>query len=138
MLVFAQRMKKERERKGWSKVYLGSVLGISGPAIGNYESGRRFPDGQMLVKIAEVFACSVDYLLGYSDTRQPEKPHISIAEPEIKQLLQQITQTINEAEKAGLINEKEKIRICEQAWKQIEFELYKLTSREGSIQQDND
>ncbi len=138
MLIFGQRMKKERERKGWSKVYLGASLGISGPAISNYESGRRFPDGEMLIKIAQVFDCSLDYLLGYSDTRRPEKPPIPVAEPEIKQLLEQIAHTINEAEKAGIINEQEKIRICEQAWKQIEFELYKLTSKEGSMQQDND
>ncbi len=137
MLIFGQRMRKERERKGWSKVYLGSLLGVSGPAIGNYESGRRFPDGKMLIKIAEAFGSSVDYLLGYSDIRQPDKPHISIAEPEIKKLLQQIAHTINEAEKTGLINEQEKIRICEQAWNQIRFELYKLTSKEGSMQQDN-
>ncbi len=41
-------------------------LGISRQAYGNYESGKREPDYETLLKLGEYFNCSIDYLLGSS------------------------------------------------------------------------
>ena len=46
---------------------LAALLGITEGAVSNYENGRRQPDLQMLLKIADVLNCSTDYLLGRTD-----------------------------------------------------------------------
>jgi len=52
---------------------LATRLGMTYSTIAKYEAGSRFPDQQTLLKIAEIFGVSLDYLLGRvdqpSDTR---------------------------------------------------------------------
>ena len=45
---------------------VADYLGISRQAYGNYESGKREPDYETLLKLGEYFNCSIDYLLGSS------------------------------------------------------------------------
>lgn len=45
---------------------LGMVFGVSTSAIGMWETNKRFPDLNMLIKIANYFNVSTDYLLGLS------------------------------------------------------------------------
>jgi len=42
---------------------LGDKVGVSESAIGMYETGKRKPDYEMLLKLSEVLDCSVDDLL---------------------------------------------------------------------------
>lgn len=46
---------------------LANKLGISPSTVGMYEQGRRQPDGEMLVKLCEVFSVSTDSLLGVGE-----------------------------------------------------------------------
>jgi transcriptional regulator with XRE-family HTH domain len=48
---------------------VGKSLNIGGRTIGNYESGERLPSLDTLVKIADFYGVSVDYLLGRTDNR---------------------------------------------------------------------
>ena len=45
---------------------VADYLGISRQAYSNYESGKREPDYEPLLKLGEYFNCSIDYLLGSS------------------------------------------------------------------------
>ena len=58
------RLREEREAKGLSQAELGRMLGVAGPTVHRYESNDRRPDPDMLVRLAELFGVSVDYLLG--------------------------------------------------------------------------
>lgn len=49
---------------------LGKELGVSSGAIGMWETNKRFPDLNMLIKIATYFDVTTDYLLGLS----PDSP----------------------------------------------------------------
>ena len=40
------------------------TVGVSLGAIGNWESETRLPSGEMLVKLADTYGVTVDYLLG--------------------------------------------------------------------------
>lgn len=51
---------------GTTQQELSSVLGISRQAIGYYRDGTSSPDFEKLVKIANYFNVSTDYLLGAS------------------------------------------------------------------------
>jgi len=63
MIDFATKLKGLRESKGWSQDDLAERLGITRSAIGNYEQGTREPDFATLENIADVFNCTICYLL---------------------------------------------------------------------------
>lgn len=57
-------LKKLRENSGISQKKLGELLGISERTIKSYETSQNTPPVQNLVKIANFFGVSTDYLLG--------------------------------------------------------------------------
>lgn len=69
--VFAKRLLQKREEKGLSRTELGEKIGFTGiqgnKNVHKYEHDVAKPGYDVLVKIAEVLECSVDYLLGATD-----------------------------------------------------------------------
>lgn len=65
------KLKQLRTDSGYSQAYVASILGITQQAYANYESGKREPDNDMLIKLSQFFNVSTDYLLGKSDQRKP-------------------------------------------------------------------
>ena len=61
------RIKELRTEFGITQADLAKLLKISDRAVGYYEKGEREPDNETLIKIAEYFKVSVDYLLGRKD-----------------------------------------------------------------------
>lgn len=59
-----QRLKDLRKAKRMSQEDIGNVFKISRTTYASYEQGAREPDNATLVKIADYFGVSVDYLLG--------------------------------------------------------------------------
>ena len=53
-----------RHNNGYSTRELGEKLGVSQSSISLWEKGSRRPDMEMLVKIANFYGVSTDYLLG--------------------------------------------------------------------------
>lgn len=60
-------LKKLREDKKITQIKLSTDLGVSQELISRYELGSSFPQPNMLIKLANYFNCSVDYLLGITD-----------------------------------------------------------------------
>lgn len=53
-----------REKKGWSKSLVAKKLGLKTMSTyANWEYGLRKPDGEMLVKIANLYGVTTDYIL---------------------------------------------------------------------------
>ncbi|MNK91438.1 HTH-type transcriptional regulator ImmR [compost metagenome] len=68
------RLKKEREKRGWSQIYVAEKLGITNSVLSNYEREYRDPDTSMLSKLADLYEVDADYLLGRTDKpRQVEE-----------------------------------------------------------------
>jgi len=53
---------------------LAALLNLKPSAISKYEKGHTQPSLQTLVRMADIFSCSVDYLLGLTDLRNPYGP----------------------------------------------------------------
>ena len=53
-----------RLKKNLSQAELAKILGTTQSSVGHWESGRRNFSPEMLLKIAEYFNVSTDYLLG--------------------------------------------------------------------------
>ncbi len=67
-------LQKLRAEKKYSQLKLASMLGVSRSAVAMWESGASQPDNDTLLKIANIFDVSVDYLLGRDDNQQLSKP----------------------------------------------------------------
>ncbi len=61
---FRKNLKRLMSSRGFTMNALGSEVGITAAAISRYLSGNRTPELQYVVRIAEYFNVSVDWLLG--------------------------------------------------------------------------
>lgn len=59
-----QSLKELRKKSGLTQKSLGNIIGVAESTISLYESGKRQPDKDTLVKLASYFHVTVDYLLG--------------------------------------------------------------------------
>ena len=67
------RLKLLREEKGLFQSDIAKILGVSVAAVGFYENEKRDMSPETIIKLAEYFGVSTDYLLGKSDIRNPGK-----------------------------------------------------------------
>lgn len=74
------KLKDIRKDRGLTQLAVANKLSISRVAYTNIENGKRDPDTQTLIKLAELFDCSVDKLLGRP---KPNNANISAAEIEL-------------------------------------------------------
>lgn len=63
------RLKLLREEKNLLQEELGKIIGVSGRAIGNYETENRDMSTEVLKKLSDFFGVSIDYILGNSDNK---------------------------------------------------------------------
>ncbi len=61
------RLKELRKKKGMSQLRLATELNTTQNTISRYETGEREPGIDELIKIAEYFNVSVDYLIGRTE-----------------------------------------------------------------------
>jgi len=62
--MFAVRFKNLRQSKGLNQVQLAERLGVTKQSISNWENDNIMPSIEMLIRIADSFRVSTDYLLG--------------------------------------------------------------------------
>ena len=69
MATFEERLIQLRTAKKISQQTLAEYLGVSRWSVHNYESGKNRPDYEGLLKLADYFEVSLDYLAGRTDDR---------------------------------------------------------------------
>ena len=67
MKAFAERLRELRLSRDLSQQELGEKLTVNRKSISHWERNTYEPDYETLVKIAQYFEVSTDYLLGLSD-----------------------------------------------------------------------
>lgn len=67
------RIKALREEFGYTQQDLANKLNSSKSVIGLYENETRKPSLEVLIKLSEVFNCSIDYLLGKTNIKNYDK-----------------------------------------------------------------
>ena len=68
-MSFGKKLRSLREEKRLSQVELSKKLNITNQALSQYELGKRIPDAEMIIRIADFFDVSVDYLLDRTNER---------------------------------------------------------------------
>jgi Predicted transcriptional regulators len=64
---FSERLKELRSSKGLTMEQLGKEIGSTKGTISNLENGNKKPSLDMLIKLANYFNISIDYLVGRTD-----------------------------------------------------------------------
>ena len=61
--MLGMRIALLRATNGWSQAELARRIGVSASAVGMYEQGRREPSLDLVVRLANEFGVTTDYLL---------------------------------------------------------------------------
>ena len=62
-------LRKLRKGRGMTQTELGNQVGLSKAVVSKYETGIGYPTFDVLIRIAQFFGVSTDYLLGISGSR---------------------------------------------------------------------
>ena len=61
------RLRQLRKSRGYTQVSLQMKTGIEQSLLSKYETGERIPPTEALIKLADLYDVSIDYLLGRTD-----------------------------------------------------------------------
>lgn len=67
-------LKKLRQEYGISQQRLADAVNVSQPSINKYENHNIEPDIDVLIRLADYFNTSVDYIIGHTDVRRRIEP----------------------------------------------------------------
>jgi transcriptional regulator with XRE-family HTH domain len=88
-MALGDRIKQLRQQRGWSQAQLSKKLNVHQKQISGYERDIHSPSIELLIRMAELFNVSLDYIA--FDKRQ-DKDIIPIADRELMQAVQLIDQ----------------------------------------------
>lgn len=74
------RVGELRKKRNLTQKQLADIMGIDQTAISNWERGKVLPDNANLLKLANFFNVSLDYLLGRSQT---DNVHLALSTSDI-------------------------------------------------------
>lgn len=72
MGMTGERIRRLRERRGWTQLELAAKMNINNSVLSRIESGKRPIEDELLIRFAEVFDTSADDLLGISSRIREE------------------------------------------------------------------
>ena len=61
---FGTILKRLRIERGLNQEQLGDIVGLSKAVVSKYENSQSYPSFDMLIKLANTFGVSTDYMLG--------------------------------------------------------------------------
>ena len=67
MKMSKSRIRDLREDMDLRQIDVANETGIDQKTLSNYETGKTNPDSYSIIKLADFFCVTTDYLLGYSD-----------------------------------------------------------------------
>lgn len=71
-MTFGERVKSERERKGWSQTELAEKIHVSRQSVSKWETGKSLPSIEVLIDLSDLFGITIDEMLR-SDRELKEK-----------------------------------------------------------------
>ena len=80
-MTIGESLKRFRSDFNLSQTQVSNSVGIMQQAYGRYELDKNIPSAEVIIRIANAFDVSTDYLLGRSDI--PKLPKISDADNEL-------------------------------------------------------
>ena len=110
--LFGMRIRALRQQMNMTQQAVADLLQIDRTTYTKYEAGRVSPDQQGLIRLAEIFGCTVDSLLGVDDGEQ--HPQVASQRQESmllsgeEQILIQMFRQLSEEERTDLVERMQK------------------------------
>lgn len=67
--MIGEKLKKLRKEKGIEAQYIAKQINVSKSTYSYYENNKSEPNFETLKKLADIFNCTTDYLLGRTDNK---------------------------------------------------------------------
>ncbi len=81
------RLAQLRDEKGLSQTQLGKIVNAAQNTVSQWELGTRGISSEMLIRLADFYTVSIDYLLGRTEnrtgTQANTRPHVTSDEIEL-------------------------------------------------------
>lgn len=71
--MFDERLKSLRKKCGYTQVSLAETLGVSKGTVAMWETGKRTPNFETLIRLSDLFDVRTDYILGKSNDSSSAK-----------------------------------------------------------------
>jgi transcriptional regulator with XRE-family HTH domain len=92
MKILADRLRALRETLKISQVKMAPIVGLKQSTINRYENDQSTPSPETLLRYADYFDVSLDYIYGRTDKPQGKlyeyKPKIEESDPEMKKFIE--------------------------------------------------
>ena len=73
-VTLGDKLSKLRKENNYTQEQLAHVLGVSRQAISKWESNLTYPETDKLIRMSELFSCSLDYLLKGAEETDSKRP----------------------------------------------------------------
>ena len=83
MVNMGEKLKSLRTEMKLTQKQVAERIGLAISAVSSYESGTRYPSYDVLIKLAQIFHVSTDYLLGLTNKRNIDVTGLNDNEIEI-------------------------------------------------------
>lgn len=90
----ASKLKKKRQELNLSRKMVAENIGVSASVIADYESGYAEPSLKVLMKLATLYKCSTDYLLGIEKDTPTQTIDVSALTPDQIQAIKSLIDTM--------------------------------------------
>ena len=98
------RLRALRQEQNISMKQLGDIVGVAESTISLYETEKRKVDTDMLIKFANYFNVSTDYLLGVSDERNSSLDSDNIGYDDFTYAMHNESRDLTDEDKEMLLN----------------------------------
>lgn len=88
------RIRELREDLDLRQIDISKATGIDQKTLSNYETGKTNPDSYSIMKLADFFGVTTDYLLGYSNQNLKSKQSIINKLSEIEKQISEIKRAL--------------------------------------------
>lgn len=85
-LIMQNRIRELRKSRNMTMKQLGEVVGVAESTISQYETGKRQPDNETVLKLGEFFDVTVGYILG----AEKERATIDVIDDDLKEYLDEL------------------------------------------------
>jgi len=85
-MIFAEKLKAERKKMGWSQEELAAKLFVSRQSVSKWENGQNYPSIEIIIRVSDLFGVTIDELLRSDEelTKKVISDGRQLAHPKLK------------------------------------------------------
>lgn len=77
-MTFGDKLAQLRREQNYTQEQLADILGVTRQSVSKWESGLSYPETEKLIKICELFDCSLDYFLKNGEHTKENVPQENV------------------------------------------------------------